>query len=91
MTLVCNIASSGLVRSNTDDRIRISLSPAELQLLRRALERALFIDTPMIAQGEIAAFSQRALKALPDPLVWARERDEVLAPRGEKCAPSRSA
>lgn len=35
----------------------------------------------------LAAFSQRALEAL----VSARERDEVLAPRGEKCALSRSA
>lgn len=47
------------------DRVRIVLEAAEVRLLRRALERASFIDTPMSEQAEIAAFCARALDALP--------------------------
>ena len=47
------------------DTIRIEISANELRLLRRALERASFIDTPMSEQAEIAAFCARALETLP--------------------------
>jgi hypothetical protein len=49
------------------ETVRVELSPAELRLLRRALERASFIDTPMSEQAEIQAFCARALEALPRP------------------------
>ena len=45
--------------------IRIEISADELRLLRRALERASFIDTPVSEQAEIAAFCTRALETLP--------------------------
>jgi hypothetical protein len=48
----------------SDEEIRLVLTPAELYLLRRALERASFIDTPVAEQAEIAAFCSRALEAL---------------------------
>jgi hypothetical protein len=44
--------------------VRIELTADELQLLRRALERASFIDTPVSEQAEIATFCARALEAL---------------------------
>jgi hypothetical protein len=47
------------------DVVRVELVGPELRLLRRALERASFIDTPMTEQAEIAAFCARALDALP--------------------------
>jgi hypothetical protein len=47
------------------DRVRIVLEASEVRMLRRALERASFIDTPMNEQAEIAAFCARALDALP--------------------------
>ena len=47
------------------DRVKVVLDAAEVRLLRRALERASFIDTPMSEQAEIAAFCARALEALP--------------------------
>jgi hypothetical protein len=46
------------------DGVRIELSKDEVRLLRLALERASFIDTPVSAQGEIAAFCSKALEAL---------------------------
>lgn len=49
------------------DTVRVELSPAELRLLRRALERASFIDTPLAEQAEIQAFCARALEVLPQP------------------------
>ncbi len=49
------------------DGVRIELNGAEVRLLRRALERASFIDTPVSEQAEIAAFCARALEALPTP------------------------
>ena len=47
------------------DKVRIEVTPDELRLLRRALERASFIDTPVSEQAEIAAFCSRALETLP--------------------------
>lgn len=49
------------------EALRIELNGPELRLLRRALERASFIDTPVAEQAEIAAFCARALEALPQP------------------------
>jgi hypothetical protein len=43
---------------------RIELTEPEVVLLRRALERASFIDTPVTEQAAIAAFCARALDAL---------------------------
>ena len=48
--------------------VQVTLSEREVALLRRALERASFIDTPASEQGEIAAFCARALEALPPAL-----------------------
>jgi hypothetical protein len=45
--------------------VTLELAPAEVRLLRRALERASFIDTPVSEQAEIAAFCARALERLP--------------------------
>jgi hypothetical protein len=45
--------------------ILVSLSAEESHLLRRALERALFIDTPVAEQPAILAFCSLALEALP--------------------------
>ena len=42
----------------------LELTPSELPLLVRALERASFIDTPVEEQAAIAAFAARALEAL---------------------------
>jgi hypothetical protein len=47
------------------DNVRLVLSAGEVQLLRHALERASFIDTPVEMQAEIATFCARALEALP--------------------------
>jgi hypothetical protein len=47
------------------EAVTIDLLPREVELLRRALERASFIDTPVSEQAEIAAFCARALEALP--------------------------
>jgi hypothetical protein len=47
------------------DGVRVELSKDEVRLLRHALERASFIDTPVSAQAEIAAFCTRVLEALP--------------------------
>jgi hypothetical protein len=47
------------------DGVRIELSGDEVRLLRQALERASFIDTPVSAQAEIATFCARALENLP--------------------------
>ena len=44
--------------------VRISLGERELTLLRHALERASFIDTPPGEQAEIAHFCSRVLEAL---------------------------
>lgn len=47
------------------DGLRIELSHEEARLLRRALERASFIDTPSAEQPAILAFCAQALDALP--------------------------
>jgi hypothetical protein len=52
------------VRQN-GDAVTVDLTASELRLLRRALERASFIDTPPGEQAEIATFCARALEALP--------------------------
>ena len=44
--------------------VQVTLSEREVALLRRALERASFIDTPASEQGEIATFCAKALEAL---------------------------
>jgi hypothetical protein len=47
------------------DTVRVELTQGEVRLLRLALERALFIDTPLKEQADILAFCTRALEALP--------------------------
>jgi hypothetical protein len=47
------------------DLVRLVLDRKEVSLLRHALERASFIDTPVSEQAAIAAFCARALDALP--------------------------
>jgi hypothetical protein len=47
------------------ETVVLELGPSEVKMLRRALERASFIDTPVTEQAEIAAFCARALEALP--------------------------
>lgn len=46
---------------------RLTLDGNELRLLRLALERASFIDTPTSEQPSIAMFCSRALELLPRP------------------------
>jgi hypothetical protein len=48
----------------SEKETRLVLTAAELHLLRRALERASFIDTPVAEQADIATFCARALDAL---------------------------
>ena len=47
------------------EKVRIELEGSELLMLRRALERASFIDTPAGEQTAIASFCAQALDALP--------------------------
>ncbi len=47
--------------------VRITLSARETLLLRTALERASFMDTPVQLQGPTLDFAERLLKALPAP------------------------
>ena len=44
----------------------IELTETEVKLLRRVLERASFIDTPVEEQPRIAAFAARALEQIAD-------------------------
>ena len=44
--------------------VALVLAPSEVHLLRRALERASFIDTPVTEQGQIQEFCARVLEAL---------------------------
>jgi hypothetical protein len=44
--------------------IRVRLNDREAYLLKRALERASFIDTPVAEQEEIAGLCARVLEAL---------------------------
>jgi hypothetical protein len=43
---------------------RLVLSAKELGLLKRALERASYVDTPASEQADIQAFCEQALEAL---------------------------
>ena len=45
--------------------VHLELDGSELALLRLALERALFIDTPLDRQADILSFCTRALEQLP--------------------------
>lgn len=45
-------------------QVRVVLDPRDVKLLRHALERALFIDTPVDEQEAIMAFSNRLLDGL---------------------------
>ena len=45
--------------------VHLELDESELPLLRMALERSLFIDTPPEQQGAILTFCTRALELLP--------------------------
>jgi hypothetical protein len=45
----------------------LELDDEEVRLLRWALERASFIDTPVEEQPRIAGFAARALEQLRDP------------------------
>jgi len=47
------------------DGLRLVLGPGELRLLRWALERASFIDTPPEQQAAILNFCARTLELLP--------------------------
>jgi hypothetical protein len=47
--------------------LRVVLNEDETRLLRFALERALFIDTPAKEQAGIAAFCSKALDLLKTP------------------------
>jgi hypothetical protein len=47
------------------DLVRLVLDRREVGLLRHALERASFIDTPVNEQAAIAAFCARVLEGLP--------------------------
>jgi hypothetical protein len=47
--------------------VQMEVDESELALLRLALERALFIDTPPERQADILAFCTRALELLPAP------------------------
>lgn len=49
------------------DSVRLTLDREELRMLRYALERASFIDTPAGEQLAIATFCARALDLLPRP------------------------
>lgn len=46
---------------------RLSLDPREVMLLRHALARALFIDTPVAEQEAIMTFASRLLDGLSAP------------------------
>lgn len=46
------------------ERVRMVLDKDDVRMLRRALERASYIDTPISEQADIAAFCARALEAL---------------------------
>lgn len=48
----------------TGETLRVSLTLPEARLLRFALERASFIDTPALEQGAIAVFCSKALDLL---------------------------
>jgi hypothetical protein len=49
----------------TGEVTTLTLTNAEVKLLRRVLERASFIDTPVDEQPQIASFASTALEQLP--------------------------
>ena len=49
-----------------DQATTITLTDAEVKLLRRVLERASFIDTPVDEQAQIAGFASKALEQLAE-------------------------
>jgi len=49
------------------ETVHVALTIRELKLLRHALERASFIDTPPGEQAAVATFCARALELLPRP------------------------
>lgn len=53
------------VTQQQDGRCRLELTADEVRLLRWALERASFIDTPASEQPAILNFCTRVLEALP--------------------------
>jgi len=48
------------------ETVTIVLTAGEVKLLRRVLERASFIDTPVDEQPQIAGFASRALEQLAE-------------------------
>jgi hypothetical protein len=48
------------------EAVRVNLEASEVRLLRYALERALFIDTPAQEQKAIATFCTQALELLDE-------------------------
>jgi hypothetical protein len=50
----------------TGEVTTVTLTRAEAKLLRRVLERASFIDTPVDEQPQIASFASTALEMLAD-------------------------
>jgi hypothetical protein len=48
----------------TGNLVQLTLTPRELYLLRRALERASLMDTPADEQAEILSFCSQALEAV---------------------------
>jgi len=52
--------------NRTGETVTIVLTAAEVKLLRRVLERASFIDTPVDEQPQIAGFASRALEQLAE-------------------------
>jgi len=53
---------------HSGETVTLQLEDKEVHLLRRALERASFIDTPPNEQADILAFCARALEQLPAPI-----------------------
>lgn len=53
-----------MIVTHADETTTLTLNPTELKLLRRALERASFIDTPIEEQPQILAFAALALDQL---------------------------
>ncbi len=54
----------GMQIDRDGEAIKITLTPQELHLLKRAIERASFVDTPVSEQPEILAFCSRVLEAI---------------------------
>ena len=50
-----------------DEKLKLVLETGELRLLRRALERASYLDTPAADQAHIQVFCETLLEALEKP------------------------